>query len=91
MSSSAAEKPTSSIPLTDLARGEKGRVTSVAGESAICNRLREMGFCESAIVEKMSGSHTVLCQVCGTRVALNGRIAQNVLVEPLPANPDAAP
>lgn len=83
--STPASTPSTPVRLTDLARGEKGRVTGIEGESNLCNRLREMGFCESAIVEKMSGSHTVLCQVCGTRVALNGRVAQSVLVEPLSA------
>lgn len=80
---SDTEPRNTTVRLTDLGRGEKGRVTDLQGEPALCSRLREMGFCESAVVEKVSGSHTVLCQVCGTRVALNGRAAQNILVEPM--------
>lgn len=84
--STESEARSTPVRLTELARGEKGRVTDLQGEPTLCSRLREMGFCESAIVEKVSGSHTVLCQVCGTRVALNGRAAQNILVEPLQDN-----
>ena len=72
-----------SIPLTNLSQGEKARVTSLEGEATLCTRLREMGFCEAAIVERISGAHTVLCQICGTKVALNGRAARHVIVQPL--------
>jgi ferrous iron transport protein A len=67
--------------LSDLESGEKGRVTNLQGEANLCSRLREMGFCESAVVEKVSGNYTLLCQVCGTRVALNGQVAKNIVVE----------
>jgi len=40
-----------------------------------------MGFCESAVIEKISGASTLLCQVCGTRIALSGRAAEHILVE----------
>jgi len=39
------------------------------------------------VVEKLSGSHTMLCQVCGTRIALNNKIAQNILVKKLHLGP----
>ncbi len=53
------------------------------GDAATCARLREMGFCEEAIVEHVSGKHTMLCQVCGSKIALNSRAAQHVLVKKL--------
>lgn len=83
MSSSESQEPNPRVRLSDLSSGEKGRVHSLEGEANLCSRLREMGFCESAIVEKLSGNHTMLCQVCGTRVALNGKAAQNIVVEKL--------
>jgi len=73
----------SQLRLSDLAQGERGRVCDLQGDVNLCSRLREMGFCEEAIVERLSGSQTMLCQVCNTRVALNGRAAQHILVEKL--------
>lgn len=69
------------VRLSELPNGSAGRVQELEGKSEMCQRLREMGFCESAIVEKVSGAHTLLCQVCGTRIALSDRVAQHILVE----------
>jgi ferrous iron transport protein A len=51
------------------------------GKIEVCQRLREMGFGESAVIEKVSGVSTLLCQVCGTRIALSDRAAQHIVVE----------
>jgi ferrous iron transport protein A len=40
-----------------------------------------MGFCESAVVEKVAGEKTLLCQLCGTRIALSDRAADHIVVE----------
>ncbi len=69
------------MPLTELPVGATGRVCELSGKEDICQRLREMGFCESAIIEKVSGQRTLLCQLCGTRIALSDRAAQFVVVE----------
>ncbi len=79
--SSESQNRADRVPLTQLLAGEKGRVYDLKGESTVCARLREMGFCETAIVEKVGGGYTVLCQVCGTRIALNSRAADHILVE----------
>jgi len=81
MSSPEESKPQPLLRLTDLPVGSAGRVQELAGKSEVCQRLREMGFCESAVIEKVSGVHTVLCQVCGTRIALSDKAAQHILVE----------
>jgi ferrous iron transport protein A len=67
--------------LTELPVGATGRVCELAGQDDICQRLREMGFCESAVIEKVSGQRTLLCQLCGTRIALSDRAAQHIVVE----------
>lgn len=69
------------MPLTDLPAGAAGRVCALEGAADFCQRLREMGFCESAVVEKISGQRTLLCQLCGRRVALNDRAARHIVVE----------
>lgn len=67
--------------LTELPIGAAGRVCELAGLAETCQRLREIGFCESAIIQKIAGERTLLCQVCGTRIALSDRAAQHVVVE----------
>lgn len=79
--STADNNSSPKVPLSDLSSGERGLVCDLKGEPSQCSRLREMGFCEEAVVEKLSGKHTLLCHVCGTRVALNGQLAQNILVK----------
>jgi ferrous iron transport protein A len=67
--------------LTELPVGATGRVCELAGQTEVCQRLREMGFCESAVIEKVSGRRTLLCQLCGTRIALSDRAAAHIVVE----------
>jgi ferrous iron transport protein A len=81
MSSAEENPPSQRVRLTDLPAGEAGRVCGLEGKVEICQRLREMGLGESAVIEKVSGVSTVLCQVCGTRIALSDRAAQHIVVE----------
>ncbi len=74
------------VPLCQLPAGAMGRICTIRGDESFLQRLREMGFGEAALVRKISGSTTSLCQVNGTRIALNHDAARAVLVEPLPAN-----
>ena len=76
-------------PLCQLAAGATGRVCALTGDENFCQRLREMGFGEAALVTKISGSTTSLCQINGTRIALSHGAAMNVLVELLPIKPAA--
>lgn len=72
-------------PLCQLPPGAIGRICALRGGADFCQRIREMGFGEAALVTKISGSSTTLCQVKGTRIALNHRAAMSILVERLPA------
>ena len=67
--------------LTELPVGAMGRVCELAGKEDFCQRLREMGFCESAVIERVSGQRTLLCQLCGSRIALSEGAAQHIVVE----------
>ncbi len=73
----------SRLPLTQLPNGRAGRVCELAGQPAFCQRLREMGFCEAAIIQKISGQSTLVCQICGTKIALSERAAEHIIVEPI--------
>jgi ferrous iron transport protein A len=81
MASAEETSPPLRVRLTDLPVGEAGRVCSLEGKVDVCQRLREIGFCESAVIEKVSGASTLVCQVCGTRIALSDRAAQHIVVE----------
>lgn len=71
------------LPLCQLPAGATGRVCSLSGESAFCQRVREMGLGEANLVTKVSGRDTILCRVNGCRIALSHDAAKNILVEPL--------
>jgi ferrous iron transport protein A len=53
----------------------------INGDDGFAQRLREMGFGESACVTKISGTVTILCSVNGNRIALSHGAAKNILVE----------
>ncbi len=78
------------IALSDLPEGATGRVTELNGTTEFSQRLREMGFCESAVVQKIAGEHLMICELCGTRVALRGDTAKDIFVEMISRGPNGA-
>lgn len=78
---SANISPIDRLPLCQLLAGTTARICALQGDDDFCQRLREMGFGEAALVTKVSGSTTSLCQINGTRIALSHRAAMNILVE----------
>lgn len=75
--------PAAQLPLCQLPAGGMGRVLELVGDAQFCQRVREMGFGEAAIITKVSGQSTILCQVNGTRIALSHGAASRIRVEPL--------
>jgi ferrous iron transport protein A len=71
------------LPLCQLPAGCLGRVRELTGDADFCQRVREMGFGESACVTKIGGNGPFICQVNGTRVALSHSAAMRIVVEPL--------
>lgn len=77
-----------SIPFSSLCQlpaGQTARVLRLIGDESFCQRIREMGFGEAALITKISGTETSLCLVNGMRIALNHGAAKSILVEYLPA------
>ncbi len=70
-------------PLCQLPAGSIGRVRELTGNPDFCQRVREMGFGESAFVKKVGGSGPFICQVNGTRIALSHGAAMCILIEPV--------
>ena len=56
-------------------------MVSLSGAKELHTRLRELGFCEEAVIRRVSGGSRVVCQVCGTKVALNRAVAGRIQVE----------
>jgi ferrous iron transport protein A len=71
------------LPLCQLPAGSIGRVRELTGDADFCQRVREMGFGESAFVTKIGGVGPFICQVNGTRMALSHSAAMRILVEQL--------
>ena len=47
-----------------------------------CDRLRSLGFCEKMRVRKLMGGRNLVCTVCGSRMALSSKLAEQVMVSP---------
>ena len=74
---------TSTTSLTEIPAGMFVRIHRLQSEPDVCFRLREMGFCENAIVRLVvSGEGNLICEVCNTRVGLNHRLADDIIVAP---------
>ncbi len=69
------------LPLCQLPAGESARIRELAGSAQFCQRVREMGFGESATVTKIGGRGPFVCAVNGNRIALNHDAAMNIFVE----------
>jgi len=76
--------------LHDIGVNQTALIKALKGEPAVCQRLREMGFCEHARIRKVSHGSCLICHVCGVNIALSKRLAQNIVVETLPASPPSA-
>ncbi len=77
------ERKASFLPLCQLPAGVSGRVCELIGEGTFKQRVRELGFGESATVTKVSGRSTIICQVNGTRIALSHSAARQILISPI--------
>ena len=70
-------------PLSEAAVGEDFRIRVLEGPSAGCEQLRRLGFCESLQVRKLGNGRNLVCSVCGTRMAVSRKLADQVLVSPV--------
>ncbi|MEX1048004.1 MAG: FeoA family protein [Akkermansiaceae bacterium] len=61
--------------------GSDVRIQVLSGPG--CERLRDLGFCEQIQVRKLAGGRNLICSVCGTRMAISRKLAEQVLVRPV--------
>ena len=67
--------------LCEAETGSRLRVECLCGEEKICERLREMGFCESSVIEKVADSGTLICKVCDAKIVLSKELAEKIMVK----------
>ncbi len=69
--------------LSKTPTGKTVKISHIESQPELCHRLRELGFCENAIVRCVSNNnHQLICEVCNTRIGLNHSIAKNIVVVP---------
>jgi ferrous iron transport protein A len=69
------------LSLSDVPVGRRVRIAQLSSQPETCSRLRELGFCENAVircVNKASGN--IICEVCNTRIGLNQLVASSIYV-----------
>jgi len=86
MSAARSKRPETSersgfLTLSQATVGQDFLIQDVEGPN--CDRLRDLGFCESLRVKKLAHGRNLICSVCGTRMAISRELAEAVMVRPL--------
>jgi len=69
------------MTLIDAPVGSRVRIRHLTSRPEISTRLRELGFCENAIVRcVMKGYGNIICEVHNTRVGLDSVLARGIHV-----------
>jgi len=71
-------------PLNCVKAGTAVRIKRLCVANEVAARLREIGFCEDAVVRLLTSRANIICLVCSARLALSEQLAQSILVEPIP-------
>lgn len=69
--------------LASVPAGSSVRVQALQGHTEQANRLRELGFCENAVVRCLQSGSACVCVVDHARIALSAQLASQILVEPV--------
>jgi len=69
------------LSLLDVPIGTRVRIRQLSSRPEISARLRELGFCENAVVRCVTkGYGNIICEVYNTRIGLNAGLARGILV-----------
>jgi len=69
------------MTLIDAPNGTRVRIRHLTSRPEISTRLRELGFCENAVVRcVMKGYGNIICEVNNTRVGLDSGLARGIHV-----------
>ena len=71
-----------------LSRVQAGTIVCIKGlftAPDVSDRLRELGFCEDQRIKLLTRQSNYICQVCNARLAISGKLAEAIMVQPVPA------
>lgn len=71
-------------PLNRVRAGTAVRIKGLSAPPDVRERLRELGFCEEQQVRLVSRQANLICQVCNMRLGISHKLAETILVEPVP-------
>ncbi len=77
-------------PLSRVQAGTVVCIKRLFTEPGVTDRLRELGFCEEQRIKLLARQSNYICEVCNARLAISGKLAEAIMVEPVPAlSPEA--
>jgi Fe2+ transport system protein FeoA len=71
-------------PLSQIQAGVTVCIKHLAAAPETADRLRELGFCEDQNIRVVARHSSYICQVCNARLGISEKLAEIILVEPLP-------
>ncbi|MDB6018729.1 MAG: hypothetical protein JWR19_3218 [Pedosphaera sp.] len=71
-------------PLSRVSAGTVVCIKQLSASTEVTDRLREMGFCEEQQIKLISRDGNLICQVCNARLGISAKLADSILVQPLP-------
>lgn len=80
ITASAAPLAPSEMAMSNLRRGDRGRVLRVVGESSEAVRLRALGLCEGRQIEILRTGDAWVVRVLGSRIGLSSQLAASVVL-----------
>ncbi len=67
--------------LLEINSGKEVSIKKINSNIEICNRLREIGFCENAKIKCISNNGSMLiCEVCNSKFGINDNLAKEIFV-----------
>ncbi len=66
--------------MSELAKGARGRVTRVMGDSADSLRLKSLGICEGREVTVLRTGTAWIVRVLGSRIGLSPQLAASIFL-----------
>ncbi len=76
-------------PLSRVQAGVVVRIKGLSAAPEVSHRLRELGLCEEQRIKLVARQSTYICQVCNARLAISGKLADAILVQPVRASAQA--
>ena len=77
-------------PLSRVQAGAVVCIKALLAAPDISDRLREMGLCEQQRIKLVSRQSNFICQVCNARLAISGKLAEAIMVQPVGPSVQAA-